>query len=216
MRRTLLSTLLLLIYIRLTAGDDFCGIRNTAFQVGEYSSYIVYYKLGVYVPAGEAKFNITLEQMDNRPVYHIAGVGTTYGFYDGIFKVRDRYETYIDTASMQPLKFIRNVNEGTYKKYENVSFNKPTATAITTDGVYKVPGCVQDVVSSIFYARNLDFSKFKVNDTIPFSMFLDRTVYSLYIRFMGRETIKTGTANFMHLNSSPCLSREPFSPGVKR
>src|SRR5258708_39555064 len=106
---------------------------------------------------------------------------------------------------MQPLKFIRNVNEGTYKKYENVSFNKPTATAITTDGVYKVPGCVQDVVSSIFYARNLDFSKFKVNDTIPFSMFLDRTVYSLYIRFMGKETIKTRYGKFHAFKFKPLL-----------
>ncbi len=216
MRRTLFSTLLLLVYIHLNADEDFCGIRNTAFGVGEYSSYIVYYKLGVYVPAGEAKFNITLEQMDGRPVYHIAGVGSTYGFYDGIFKVRDRYETYIDTASMQPLKFIRNVNEGTYKKYENVTFNKPTSTAITNDGVYKVPNCVQDVVSSIYYARNLDFSKYKVNDTIPFSMFLDRTVYSLYIRFMCKETIKTRYCKFHAFKFKPLLIKGTIFTGGEK
>ena len=60
----------------------------------------------------------------NKPVYHVVGDGKTNSSYDWIYKVRDKYETYIDTATMQPLKFIRNVDEGGYKKYENVTFNQ--------------------------------------------------------------------------------------------
>ena len=54
-----------------------------------------------------------------------------------------------------------------------------------------MPNCVQDVLSSIYYARNIDFNKYKVNDKIPFTMFLDNEVYNLYIRYLGKETIKT-------------------------
>jgi hypothetical protein len=79
----------------------------------------------------------------------------------GYTKVRDKYETFIDTSTMQPLKFIRNVNEGGYKKYQNVTFSKTANTAITTNGVFKVPSCVQDVVSSMYYARNVDFSQLR-------------------------------------------------------
>ena len=41
-------------------------------------------------------------------------------FYDKFYKVRDKYESYIDTTTMQPYKFIRNVYEGGYKTYEKI------------------------------------------------------------------------------------------------
>ena len=63
-------------------------------------------------------------------------------------------------------KFIRNVDEGGYKKYENVTFNQTANTAVTNQGVYKVPNCIQDVLSAMYYARNIDFDKYKVDDKI--------------------------------------------------
>jgi len=154
--------------------DEFCGVKNTAFQAGEEISYTVYYAVaGIYIDAGNATFTNVLEKINGRPVYHIAGVGKTNPSYDWIYKVRDKYETFIDTGSLQPLKFLRNVDEGGYKKYENVTFNRNANTAVTTEGVFKVPDCVQDVLSAVYYSRNIDFNKYNVNDKIPFSMFLD-------------------------------------------
>src|SRR5947209_5072510 len=118
MKRTLIVSFLLFLCGVLNAGDEFCGIHNSAFQAGESSTYTVYYTLGVYIAAGEATFNVIPEQLNNKPVYHITGEGKTYSFYDSFFKVRDKYETYIDTGSLQPMKFIRHVDEGGYKKYE--------------------------------------------------------------------------------------------------
>ena len=83
----------------------------------EQFAMTVYYAVaGVYLHGGTATFTNTLEILNSKPVYHIVGEGHTNSSYDLIFKVRDRYETYIDTSTMQPLKFIRNVNEGGYKK----------------------------------------------------------------------------------------------------
>jgi len=199
------------------AGDEFCGAQNTAFSSNESLTYKVYYKLAnVYIGAGEATFHCNLEQLNGRTVFHIVGDGKTYNFYDNFFKVRDKYETYIDTATMQPLKFVRNIDEGGYKKYENVSFNKTANTAITTDGVFKVPGCVQDVMSAIFYARNIDFSHRKVNDTIPFSMFLDNQVYGLYIRYLGKETIRTKYGKFRTIKFKPLLIKGTIFEGGEK
>lgn len=201
----------------LTAGDEFCGIRNKAFEEGESISYNVFYNvIGLYVNAGNANFSVSLDKMNNRTAYHVVGKGSSNPSYDWIFKVRDRYESYIDTANLQPLKFIRNIEEGGYKKFENITFNQETNTAITTEGVYKVPGCIQDVLSSIYYARNIDFNKYKVEDKIPFAMFLDNEVYNLYIKYMGKETIKTKYGKFRAIKFKPLLVKGTLFEGGEK
>ncbi|MEO5592891.1 MAG: DUF3108 domain-containing protein [Chitinophagaceae bacterium] len=216
MKRPLLLILMLAYCIVLNADDEFCGIRNTAFQAGEQSTYTIYYTLGVFIAAGEASFTTNLEQFNNRPVYHITGTGKTYSFYDSFFRVRDKYETFVDTATLQPLKFLRNVDEGGYKKYENVTFNRQTNTAVTNNGVFKVPDCIQDVLSAIFYARNINFNKYKVNDKIPFTMFLDNENYNLYIRYLGKETIKTKYGKFRAIKFKPLLVKGTIFEGGEK
>ena len=217
MKKILALFFSILSWMTLSAGDDFCGIRNSAFMSGESITFNVFYSVaGIYVNAGTASFNASLESLNNKPVYHVIGEGRTNSSYDWIFKVRDRYETFFDTTNLQPMKFIRNVDEGGYKKVENVSFNQQTNTAITTAGVFKVPNCVQDVLSSIYYARNIDFSKYKVDDKIPFSMFLDNEVYSLYIRYLGKEVISTRYGKFHAIKFKPLLVKGTlFSGGEK-
>ena len=194
--------------------DTFCGIKNIAFNVEEEVSFTVYYAVaGIYVNAGTATFTSKLETINNRPVYHVSGEGKTNSSYDWIYKVRDKYESYIDTATMQPLKFIRNVNEGGYKKYQNITFNKSANTAVTTDGVFKVPACVQDVVSAMYYARNIDFSKLRPEDKIPFSMFLDNEVFNMYIRYLGKEEIKTKYGKFRAIKIKPLLLKGTIFEG---
>jgi Protein of unknown function (DUF3108) len=217
MRRLFLGTFLSLGCLSLNAGDDFCSVHNTAFQAGELTTFKVFYTLaGAYIGAGEANFNVSLEKMNNKPVYHIVGDGKTYSFYDKFFKVRDKYESYIDTGTLQPVKFIRNIYEGGYKKYENVTFNQQTNTAITGDGVFKIPSCIQDVLSSIFYARNINFDKYKVDDKIPFSMFLDNEVYNLYLRYLGKETIKTKYGKFKAVKFKPLLIKGTIFEGGEK
>lgn len=186
--------------------EDFCGTTNMAFLAGEKVVYTVYYAVaGVYVNAGTATFTNTLETLNGKPVYHVVGEGKTHPSYDWIYKVRDKYESYFDTATLQPYKFIRNVNEGGYKKYENITFNKTTHTAVTSDGVFKVPECVQDVLSAVYYARSIDFNKYKPEDKIQFSMFLDNEVFDMYIRYLGKEEVKTRYGKFKAIKFKPLL-----------
>jgi len=216
MKRPLFLALLLLFHVALNAGDEFCGIRNSAFQAGEQSIFKVYYTLGVYIAAGEASFTINQEHFNNKPVYHITGEGKTYSFYDSFFRVRDKYETFVDTASLLPVKFLRHVEEGSYRKNENVTFNHQTGTAVTNEGVFKVPNCVQDVVSAIFYARNIDFNKYKPEDKIPFTMFMDNEKYDLYIRYLGKETIKTKYGKFRAIKFKPLLVKGTIFEGGEK
>ena len=218
MKKILLSTVGLIIFsLHLNAGDDFCGVRNKAFSSGEQLNFKVFYTvIGVYIGAGEANFSVNQERLNNKPVYHIVGDGKTYSFYDNFFRVRDKYESFIDTATLQPYKFIRNVDEGSYKKIENVTFNQTTNTAVTNAGVFKVPNCIQDVVSAIYYARNIDYNKYKKDEKIPFSMFLDNEVYNLYIRYLGKETIKTKYGKFRAIKFKPLLVKGTMFEGGEK
>lgn len=197
--------------------DNDCGMRNTAFKADEEVRMKVFYStLGMYIGAGEAIFTSSLERYNGKPVYHLVGEGKTYSAFDGFFKVRDRYESYVDTANLLPYKFIRNVDEGGYKKYNNVTFNQATNTAISTNGVFKVTDCIQDVVSMVYYARNIDFSKYNVNDKIPFDMFLDDEVFHLYIRYLGTEKIKTRYGKFRAIKIKPLLIKGTIFEGGEK
>jgi hypothetical protein len=212
-------TVLMLVFSSITQESDsvFCGVRNTSFKSGEEITMKVYYTtLGMYVGAGEARFTTSLTKFNGNPVYHCVGTGNSYSFFDNFYRVRDRYETYIDTATMLPVKFIRNVDEGGSKIYNNISFNHKTRTAVSTNGVFKVTPCIQDVISSVYYARNIDFSKYKPGDKIPFDMFLDDEIFHLYLRYEGKENIKTKYGKFRAIKFKPLLIKGTIFEGGEK
>lgn len=200
------ASLLLFATMNTYAQDDFCRLKNISFHEGEKLSYKVYYNMGaIWIGAGIANFSVTTTELNGRKVFHLKGDGRTLKTYDWFFKVNDTYESYVDAETLLPAKFVRNVNEGGFKIYNNVTFNQGMRQAISTNGVFKVPDCVQDVVSAIYYARNIDYNKYKPGDKIPFSMFLDDKVYNLYIRYNGKERIKTKYGTFNTIKISPLL-----------
>ncbi len=191
-----------------TAGAqaDACGNPNTAFKEGERIRFKVYYNVGmVWASAGEAVFTTTKENFNGRPAYHVVGDGHTFKNYDWIFKVRDRYETFIDAETLLPQRFTRDVSEGNIKFKNLVDFNHRAGQATSTNGVFTIGKCTQDVLSAIFYARNIDYAKYKPGAQIPFKMFLDDKVYNLSIKYLGREKVETRWGSFNAFKISPAL-----------
>jgi hypothetical protein len=39
-----------------------------------------------------------------------------------MFKVRDKYQTYIDTGTLKPYKFIRDIHEGGFKNLKVLTY----------------------------------------------------------------------------------------------
>lgn len=188
------------------AQQRFCGDKNQVIQNGEVVNFTVYYNLSaIWVAAGEASFSTSLETLDGMPVFHVTGTGKTFKSYDWIYKVNDIYESFIDTNTMLPKKFVRNVNENGAKKYEYVRFVQAQKKAFTNNETFAVPECVQDVLSAIYHARNIDYSKYKPGDKIPFDMFIDGEVHPLYIRYLGKFKITTKYGTFNTIKIRPLL-----------
>ena len=199
------------------AQNDFCGLSNTSFKAGEKVTYKVYYNMSmIWVAAGIANFTVTDETLDGHSVYHIVGDGKTLKSYEWFYKVDDKYESWIDKETMLPLKFYRRVSEGDTKFNSIAKFDHNAQRIYTANKVFNAPKCVQDVLSSIYYARNIDYSKYSVGAKIPFSMFLDDKVYNLYIKYLGKEKIKTKYGTFNTIKIKPLLiSGTIFKDGDK-
>lgn len=201
-----------------SAAGGSCSISNTSFQPGEKVGFTVFYSVGslINASAGAGSFTTTLEKLNGKNVYHVVGEGRTLPSYEWAYKAKDTYETYMDAETMQPLKFVRNINEGGYKKYQNVNFNKSANTAITNEGVFKVPACVHDVVSAVFYARNIDYNKLRVNDRVPINLFLDNEIHNMYVRYIGKETISTKYGKFKTIKFKPLTIRGTIFDGGEK
>ena len=161
------------------------------------------------------------------PVHHVSAIGRTYRSYDWFYKVRDRYETFIDKETMLPLKYSRDISEGSYKfKYEyDWNRQKKEVKSKYTNAKGEVKNttvkfsemCTQDVLSAIFYTRCMDFSKLKPGETIPMPLVLDGKEYSnLYVRYLGKDVLETDFGTFNTIKFAPLLiDGTLFSGGEK-
>ncbi|MCG9898517.1 MAG: DUF3108 domain-containing protein [Hydrotalea sp.] len=214
MKRILSFLFTLIMFSPLMAGNDFCGTRNQAYVNGEQVNFTVYYNvIGLYVNAGNAVFTVEKTQFQQKPAYHIVGVGVSNSRYDWIFKVRDRYESYIDTATLKPYRFARKVEEGGYKFEEEATFQRDQKIVKSSKGTFQVPDCVHDILSAVYYARNIDYNNYEPEDKIPFSIYLDGEVHNMHIRYLGKETIKTKYGKFRAIKFKPLLLKGTIFEG---
>jgi hypothetical protein len=125
---------------------------------------------------------------------------SSYRSYEWIFKLREKYQAYIDPETQLPLWYERDVVEGSYTAYEEYRFdykNNQIRTYVQkrnnpgVTGTLPLTPCLFDVLSAIYYFRSLDASKIKPGDKLPINMILDSNAYNLFIRFIGREEVKT-------------------------
>ncbi len=178
-----------------------CFDTNYCFQVGEKVNYHVVYNWHfIWLNAGWVDFEVKEATFMKRNVYYFNSFGSTFKGYDFFFKVRDRFESYLDIKTLRPLWFRRNTYEGGYSVNNQYIFDHKNNKIFSfTENTYKpflrdtldMPYCTFDVLSLIYYSRNLDFSGLKVNDTIPVSVIIDNELFNLYIRYLGKETIDT-------------------------
>lgn len=213
----LLTSILISCSVISQAQTDFCNTQNNVVKAGEKLNFKVYYNLSaLWVGAGEANFTTTAVSYKDKPAFHIVGDGRTYSSYDWIYKVRDKYETYVDAKTLMPLVFKRDVNEGGYKFKNFVVFDRASNKAYSNNKAFNVSNCIQDVLSAIYYARNIDYNKLTPGTKVPFDLFLDDEIYSLYIRYHGKEKITTKYGTFNAIKISPLLIKGTIFEGGEK
>jgi hypothetical protein len=180
------------------------AISNVAsFKHGEELKYVLRYG---FITGGTATISSMETKLGDTNVFHSSAVAQTTGLVDKLFKVYDIYESYYTMDSNMPVKAVRNIREGSYKYYDEVTFNRKENLVVSQkSGKHKVPDKILDMVSAFFYMRRIDFSKTKVNDIIYFDTFFGDELFPFSVIYKGKEEIKTDAGKFKCLKFLPIV-----------
>ena len=178
-----------------------CPVDSKAFAPGETITYKAYYNWGfIWLHAGDVEFRVTSKRYEGRDVYHLYGYGTSFKSYDWIFKIREKYQSYVDPETLMPLWYERDVYEGGYTAFEDYKFDYDNHVIHTyvqkgkrdgVNGSLPLTPCLFDVMTAVYYFRSFDFSQYRTGDRIPLNMILDSETYNLHMRYLGKEEVKT-------------------------
>lgn len=182
--------------------EDFRKLENKAFKVGETLTFEVKYG---FVTAGIATMSIPkIKRISGRDAYNVTFEVNSVPSFDWIYKVRDRYESYIDVEGLFPWRFEQHIREGGYSRDFSAFFDQRKGKAKTSEGEYEIPIYVNDIISAFYLARTFDYSTMKNGDLIHLKNFYKDKVYDLDVRFLGRETIEVAAGEFN------CIIVEPL------
>ncbi|MFP5471285.1 MAG: DUF3108 domain-containing protein [Bacteroidia bacterium] len=179
-------------------------VKHNAFGVGEKLTYRLHYGA---IDAGEAiiKVESASKKIKDRELLHVVGEGKSISAFDWFFKVRDRYESYIDKDGVFPWLFIRRVDEGGFKINQDYTFYQHKKKVSDGQTLYNVPENIQDMISSFYYARTLDYSTAKVGDVFTINTFVDGEIFPLKIKYLGKETVKIRNGKYRCLKFAPVI-----------
>jgi len=180
--------------------------KISAFSVGEKLTYRVHYG---WLNAGVAEVEVlpNLEYVNGKETFHVKGTGRTVSAFEWFYKVRDEYESNIEVQSMNPLKFKRRVNEGGFKINRDYDFNieEKKVFSYEREKVYDILDNTQDMLSSFYYLRSIDFSKAKNGDIFNVNTFMDHKNFSFKVQLVSEETIEVDAGKFKCYKFSPVV-----------
>jgi hypothetical protein len=167
---------------------------NKAFIGGERLIYEIKYQ---FIVGGIATFSLNEVMYKGKKVFHATAVGKTTGLANTIYGIEDIYESWFDKETNLPFKSVRDINEGRYTKYNEVTFNRENNTVDSKlSGVHRVPPKILDLASTFYYLRRVDFSKMNKGDDVFVNMYFADEIFPFRIKYEGKETIKTEFGKF--------------------
>ncbi len=220
MKRPLYLIFLFLVWLMVVppVGQEFGHrkVENNCFEVGEKLKYKVYYDSFITgkVNAGTVTLEVkhTNRRFNKREVYHIVGIGKSNPAFDTFFKVRDRFESFMDKEALVSHHFIRETKEGGYVMEDDVYFDHENGLAKSSRTTKTIEPNIQDIISAVFYARTFDFTNAKEGQNFQVDFHLDDSVYVSVVQFTGRELVETDLGVFRCLAFKPMVvTGEVFS-----
>ena len=198
MRNTFLLSLIILSWFNVYS-QVFCFEGNHAFQDGETATYDVTYEWGpLWIQAARVTFTAHKEQYGHHPCWHLKVAGRTLRSFEFLYKVRDYYESWVDTVTFRTFEFIRNIYESGYTLLNTQYWDQNSTRVISNTKVRQQPvrsdtlnpgPCVFDMLSSIYYTRTLDLASFPLKEEVSVRVIIDEQAYDIMIRHLGKEMV---------------------------
>ncbi|MGV3686072.1 MAG: DUF3108 domain-containing protein [Daejeonella sp.] len=199
-----LLVILLLVCISGSYAQGLQNVKEPVFQVGEQLNYKLRYG---FITAAEASIRVedTDVKFDNKPVFHLVAEGRTAGSFNVFYKVRNRYDSYIDRKELTPYLYTENIREANYRRTDRARFYQDQKKIVSNKGTFKGDGQTFDVVSAYYFARSIDMSDLRIGSKFSMNYFLDDGVTKLEVQYVGKERVKTALGYFNCLKFSPSI-----------
>jgi len=168
------------------------------------------------IGSASTKIDKTLYKVGSNVCYKIDITGQTNGLAK-LFYIRDKWMSYIDTATITTYKSFRSIREGRYELDEQVHFDHDNRKAevkvfdkstksYKLKKVYDTPESIRDIVAGFMVFRLIDLSKFKKGDQFAVNGFYEDDGYKINVIFVGEEYIKTNNGKIL------CYKLKPIVP----
>ncbi|HTF81272.1 MAG TPA: DUF3108 domain-containing protein [Cytophagales bacterium] len=158
-------------------------------------------KLGL-LKAADIVLNIDkeLSMVDTTKCYKVGLMGSLDGTVDLFSELNDTFYSYVDTHSLKPRLFIKDQQENKYTRleYTYFDFTKKQAKTVlkhtdSPDSIkyHPISEHVNDMLTSYFHLRKIDFDKYQEGDTLKIDVFLDYDSHNFKFILKKREQIHT-------------------------
>ena len=146
-----------------------------------------------FLKGGEAELTVSDTVFNGRPALHYHVLGKTTGLADKLYGVYDIYETYVDAETHLPLKSIRNVKEGSYRKYnETLFFHDVDSIYSQRSGGRKVPHNLVDLISVFFYfVHTQSIDQMAPGDGVTYPTINADKISDITVRYFREEVVDT-------------------------
>jgi hypothetical protein len=173
---------------------------SVPFGEGEYLLFSIQYGL---IYAGDATLEVRSDAViRERDAYHIVSTARTNEYFDVVFKVRDRHESFMDMENLNSLRFEKHLREGKFRRDKEVDFDQERHVAIYEDKEVGIPPNTQDFLSALYYIRTLEIEP---GNAIALANHTNGKNYPVYIKVIGRERIEVPAGEFDCIVVEPVL-----------
>jgi hypothetical protein len=134
-----------------------------------------------------------IKKIGNRDAYEVEVIAKTNDFCSSIYKIDDRFISYIDTQNLYTLRHEVYRREGRYKKDAITEFDQINHKAYfknlldKTEKVFDIPVGVQDTLSACYYFRLLPI---KLREKIEYYVCNNEENYKLFGLVKAIESIR--------------------------
>lgn len=174
--------------------------QNTAIGTGERLTFSASYNMsGLLTEIAQVTMETSEVSTSNATLLKLKCTAATYTSFDNYFKIRDLYESYVNPTSLVPYLYKRDINEGSYYKFEQYKYNRKANTVSSTmkkkkteeNKTVKIGANTRDIVSTIYHIRNLDISQASPGDSQNFTFLFDNEELVINVKYLKKETIGT-------------------------
>jgi hypothetical protein len=159
----------------------FAAEQSPTITVGEHHNYHIKW-LGMNV----GKLDVVVREeaiLEGRPVYVIEMTGGTNRFCSMIYRIKDRFVSYVDQERLVPLKLEVSRREGFYKKDAVTIYDFEKGKAYFHNSQddsrkeYAIPADVQDIVSVFFRLRQ---DTVTLHQQLTYNVDFSETIFSAF------------------------------------